>query len=142
LIISSCDLQVENPIPEAGNNPEYGSWLIPKNQVIIKKSEEDLEPPLQNPDFIQASEVTYLDPDDRVLGVYIDGTIRAYPIRIMNYHEVVNDVFQQHEVMISYDPLTGTAAAWNRGNLKGFTSLFKSSIYVYNSHHILIDEEY
>lgn len=141
LILCACDLQVENPLPGSGDDPEYANWQIPKNQVIIKKSEENLIPPLQNPDFIQASEVTYLDPDDRILGVNIDGTIRAYPIRILNYHEVVNDLFQQYEIMVSYDPLTGTAAAWDRGNLKGFSSLFSESIYVYNSNHILFDEE-
>lgn len=139
LILSACE--VENPVPDTGVIAEYANWLIPKNQLIIKKTAEDLEPPLQNPDFIQASEVTYLDPDDHVLGVRIDGTMRAYPVRILNYHEVINDLFQQHEVMISYDPLTGTAAAWDRGNLKGFSSSYKSSIYVYNSHHILVDEE-
>jgi hypothetical protein len=141
VMITSCDLNVENPSPDPRENPEYANWLIPKNQVIIKETEDHLEPPLKNPDFQVTSEVNFLSPDDRVLGVNIDGSLRAYPICILNYHEVVNDLFLHHEIMICYAPFTGTAAAWDRGNLKGFASSFKTSVYIYNSNHILFDEE-
>jgi hypothetical protein len=141
LFIASCDLNVENPQPDPKENPEYANWLIPKNRVIIRNSAGDLIPPINEPAFMLTSEVNFLRDDDQILGVYIDGSIRAYPIPILNYHEVVNDIFQQHDMMISYSPLSGTAAAWDRGNLKSFRSFFRTSIYIYNSSHILFDEE-
>jgi hypothetical protein len=140
LFITACDLNVESPEPDPKENPEYTNWLIPKNRVIIRSSAGDLLPPINKPEFILTSEVDFLREDDQVLGLFIDGSIRAYPIPILNYHEVVNDIFQQHDLMISYSPLSGTAAAWDRGNMKGFSSFFRTSIYVYNSNHILFDE--
>jgi hypothetical protein len=141
LITTSCDLNVENPAPDPRENPEYANWLIPRTQVIIRETEENLKPPLLEPDFQLTFEASYLSAEDLVLGVNIDGNLRAYPLHILNYHEVINDLIQQRKIMICYAPLTGTSAAWDRGNLKGFSSSFKSSRYIYNSNHILYDEE-
>ena len=49
-------------------------------------------PDLQNPNTISAEEADYLEIYDRVLGVSINGEDRAYPLRIVNAHEMVNDV--------------------------------------------------
>ena len=49
-------------------------------------------PDLTNPPIISASEATYLSTSDRVFGVSINGEHRAYPLRIMNPHELANDV--------------------------------------------------
>jgi len=140
-VLTVCDLNVENPAPDPRTNPEYANWLIPKSEIVVRSSVEDLVPPLDNPTFLMLPEATYLKEDDRVLGVNIDGILRAYPISILNYHEVVNDHFQVADIMISYSPLTGTAALWDRGNMKGFFSSFSTSKYIFNSNHILFDDE-
>ena len=49
-------------------------------------------PELNNPPVIPASEADYLEPDDRVFGISINGEHRAYPLRILNLHEMANDV--------------------------------------------------
>jgi len=49
-------------------------------------------PDLRNPQFQNADEQTFMNPDDRVFGVEINGDARAYPLRIVNAHEMVNDV--------------------------------------------------
>ena len=49
-------------------------------------------PDLINPPVISADEADYLNPDDRVFGVSINGEHRAYPLRILNPHEMANDV--------------------------------------------------
>ena len=49
-------------------------------------------PDLRNPKFEDADEQTFMNPDDRVFGVEINGDARAYPLRIVNAHEMVNDV--------------------------------------------------
>ena len=49
-------------------------------------------PDLTDPPVISAEEATYLSASDRVFGVSINGEHRAYPLRIMNPHELTNDV--------------------------------------------------
>ena len=49
-------------------------------------------PDLSDPKFEDAAEQTFMNPDDRVFGVEINGDVRAYPLRIVNAHEMVNDV--------------------------------------------------
>ena len=49
-------------------------------------------PDLIDPPVISASEAEYLLPDDRVFGVSINGEHRAYPLRILNPHEMANDI--------------------------------------------------
>lgn len=49
-------------------------------------------PDLQSPKNIPAEEADYLGPDERVFGVSINGEHRAYPLRITNPHEMVNDM--------------------------------------------------
>ena len=48
-------------------------------------------PDLRDPDFLQPQDADYMNTDDRVFGVRINGETRAYPLRIVNAHEMVND---------------------------------------------------
>ena len=49
-------------------------------------------PDLRNPTFFEPGEADYLQPGDRVFGLEINGDARAYPLRIVNAHEMVNDI--------------------------------------------------
>ena len=48
-------------------------------------------PDLRRPTFLDAGEADYMNPDDRVFGLEINGDVRAYPLRVVNAHEMVND---------------------------------------------------
>ena len=58
--------------------------------------------PLDNPVMIAAGEATYMQPDDRVLGVTVAGESRAYPINMMTYHHVAHDVIGGEPVLITF----------------------------------------
>ena len=62
----------------------------------------DAIPPLESPKHIPASQAGYLEPDDRVFGVSINGEHRAYPLRIMNGHEMANDVLGGEPISLAY----------------------------------------
>ena len=49
-------------------------------------------PDLRNPPVVPANEAWYMEAADRVFGVSINGEARAYPLRILNAHEMANDV--------------------------------------------------
>ena len=80
-------------------DPQMGAFLYSGVKARIRLEEivwggvpKDGIPDLTNPPLISAEAATYLDPSDRVFGVSINGEQRAYPLRILNAHEMANDV--------------------------------------------------
>ena len=69
--------------------------------------------PYDAPVFGSADAVR-LDPDDKVLAVTIDGQARAYPIRTMGYHHIVNDTVGGVPIAVTYCTLCHTGLVWNR----------------------------
>ena len=61
-------------------------------EVVWGGVKKDGIPDLNQPPAIPAGQATYLQDSDRVFGVSINGEHRAYPLRILNPHEMANDV--------------------------------------------------
>ena len=59
-------------------------------------------PDLTNPLIVTAADAGYLSPEARVLGVTIDDDSRAYPLRIVNAHEMVNDVVGGEPISLAW----------------------------------------
>ena len=58
--------------------------------------------PLDNPLFIAADETDYFGDEDLVLGVEFAGEVRAYPVRMLRYHHVVNDTVGGEPLLVTY----------------------------------------
>jgi hypothetical protein len=95
-------------------------------------------PAISRPRFLSADEAGFLGPDDRVLGISLNGVRRAYPIRILNHHEIVNDRFDEESIVITYCPLCGSGMAF-RGDIDGRRLIFGVSGLLYNSDVLLYD---
>ena len=92
--------------------------------------------------MIPAADATYLNPDDLVFGVEIDGDDRAYPLRIMNWHEMANDVVGGVPVSLAYCTLCGAAILFDGrvdGRSPAFT--FGSSGLLYRSNKLMYDRQ-
>lgn len=59
-------------------------------------------PSLDSPIFTSPEEATYLDPNERVFGIVVNGEARAYPERIMRVHELSNDVVGGRPIALIY----------------------------------------
>lgn len=59
-------------------------------------------PDLRDPNIIPSDEADYLEADERVFGVSINGEHRAYPLRITNPHEMVNDVLGGEPISLAW----------------------------------------
>ncbi len=59
-------------------------------------------PALLEPSFISPAEAASLRPKDLVLGVSMEGASKAYPIRILNWHELVNDRIGSRPILVSW----------------------------------------
>jgi hypothetical protein len=72
-------------------------------------------PSIDDPKFVGADAVDFLDPGDPVFGVVRDGVVKAYPQKILVNHEIVNDHLGDLPVAVTYCPLTGTVQGFERG---------------------------
>ena len=74
----------------------------------------DIIPPLDNPEFERVSEAAqWLDSREPGVLFALDGDARFYPLRILTFHEVVNDNFAGRPVVVTYCPLCNTAVVFN-----------------------------
>ncbi len=99
-------------------------------------------PSLDNPDLIAAPEATYLLDDDLVFGVEINGDARAYPLRIMGWHEMFNDVIGGKPVALAYCTLCGAGVLYETsvaGQAQPF--VFGSSGFLYRSNKLMFDRQ-
>jgi len=75
---------------------------------------------------------------DRVVGIEIAGEARAYPLRLLRWHEAVNDVVGGRAVAITYSPLSGGVAVWDR-IVDGREVSLAISGWLHNSNTLLYD---
>ena len=91
-------------------DPRFGEFLAPAAdgsrinvfEIAWGGVRPDGIPDLQNAPVVTADEQNYLHPDDRVFGVSINGEHRAYPLRIVNAHEMANDVLGGEPIALAY----------------------------------------
>ncbi len=74
------------------------------------------------------------------MGIAINGVAHAYPIRILNYHEIVNDVIGGTSVVVTYCPLCGSGAAFDAA-IDERSYEFGVSGLLYNSDVLMYDRE-
>ena len=97
-------------------------------------------PSLDHATMIAADEADYLLDDDLVFGVEINGDVRAYPLRIMGWHEMVNDVIGGVPVALAYCTLCGSGILFET-QLEGQDQplVFGSSGLLYRSNKLMLD---
>jgi len=63
-----------------------GEWLIKKDEIFDGGPGKDGIPSVDNPQFTNVNDASYLLDDDLVIGIKIGGTIKAYPHPILDWH--------------------------------------------------------
>lgn len=120
------------------NGFEMINLLIPKREIHMGGPPRDGIPAINQPQFVEATNASDIYEDDYVLGVYWNGIAKAYPIRIMDHHEIVNDLFDNKAVTVTYCPLCGSGLAF-KANFDGKQQTFGVSGLLYNSDVLLYD---
>ncbi len=114
--------------------------LIPVTQINFGGPDKDGIPSIDKPDFVMAGFAAFLRNDDQVLGLVRGKTVRAYPLPILNWHEVVNDRIGKDPVVITFCPLCGTGVAFD-ARVAGRELSFGVSGLLYNSDVLLYDRQ-
>lgn len=114
--------------------------LVPIEEIKDGGPGKDGIPSIDNPNFINTDENNFLTSRDEILGVNFNGVVKAYPIKIMNRHEIVNDYFGDVPVAITFCPLCGSGVGVKAMGEKQRLSFGVSGL-LYNSDVLLYDRE-
>jgi len=120
---------------EDSNMSEASEWLVDRSDVT---GQLNLFPLSNQPEFKSVSEVS-LSNEDLVAMVNFGSEIRVYPYAFTNSFEVVNDVFKNLNISVSYCPITKSGICFDR-NMNGGVSTFRASGYLYNDNLMPYDE--
>lgn len=123
---------------------DNGEWLIPKNKVIDGGPGKDGIPALTDPAFVDLSSAGYINDEDLVIVFRSGETVRFYPHKILDWHEIINDDINGKSLAVSYCPLTGTAIGLKRTvmvNGQNKSTTFGVSGLLYNTNLILYDRQ-
>ncbi|MFQ5838857.1 MAG: DUF3179 domain-containing protein [Thermoplasmata archaeon] len=97
-------------------------------------------PSIDSPRFMSREEAdSFLRPEDIVFGIVYQGVVRAYPQRILVWHEIVNDTFGGEEVSVTYCPLTGSQIAFLGRSTDGSPLTFGTTGSLVNSNLLMYD---
>ncbi|HIP70146.1 MAG TPA: DUF3179 domain-containing protein, partial [Anaerolineae bacterium] len=136
----------------SGIDPGFGEFLQDEYPARLRVEEivwggvkVDGIPALDNPEMLTAVEADYLNPWDVVFGIAINGDARAYPLRILDWHEMANDVIGGVPVSLAYCTLCGAAIAYDGRSTDAdgqpITYDFGSSGFLYRSNKLMYDRQ-
>jgi hypothetical protein len=126
-------------------DPRFREYFADRPRALIRLDEirwggvwRDGIPPLQNPKMIRAREARYLADGDIVFGVAIDGDVRAYPKRILAWHEMVKDTIAGRPLAGVYCTLCGAMILYDV-TVNGVHHELGTSGFLYRSNKLMYD---
>jgi hypothetical protein len=97
-----------------GWQTDFTESSIAFDEIVAGGPPRDGIPSIDDPLFVEASEVTDVDDREPVIVFPLEGTPRAYPLRVLIWHEIVNDEILGVPVAVTYCPLCNSAVVFDR----------------------------
>ncbi len=99
---------------EDPDDPALPTPLVDTGEIVSGGPPPDGIPSIDQPRFLGVDQVGFLADEEPVLVLGIGSDVRAYPVQIMTWHEIVNDTVDGVPVSVSYCPLCNSAVAYDR----------------------------
>jgi len=128
-----------DPAFSAFLNPDFPS-RIRWDELVWGGVKKDGIPPLENPRTVSVDSAGYLYDNDPVFGLELNGVFRAYPVRIFNWHELINTQVGGRKISIIYCTLCGVSIAYD-GEWQGRQLTFGTSGLLYRSNKLMYDRQ-
>ena len=116
-----------------------GETLIRLDEIVWGGVRQDGIPPLRDPAMLAAEDAGYLEDDHIVFGISVDGDARAYPKRILGWHEMFVDTVGGVPVAGVYCTLCGTVILY-RTEHEGVNHRLGTSGFLYRSNKLMYDQ--
>jgi hypothetical protein len=146
----------EDAPPRVGDGRHVASYgfvlvpsLVPPEEIVAAGLPKDGLPALTTPPLLDAAGVDslnhaergkYLVAGDRVIGLALGGSARAYPLRVLAWHEITDDTLGGRPVAITYSPLCDACAAFGR-EVGGQVREFRVSGLLHDSNLLMYDRQ-
>jgi hypothetical protein len=124
----------------------FGEYFSPQRAADVSLAEvrwggvlQDGIPPLREPEMIDAKDATYLDDDNIVFGLEVNGDVRAYPKRILAWHEMFDDTVGGVRVVGVYCTLCGSMILYE-SMVDGIRHEMGTSGFLYRSNKLMYDK--
>lgn len=95
-------------------NTDFSKSSIPLDEITSGGPPRDGIPPIDEPVFLPVAEAAGLPDTEPVIGLVIGGDARAYPLRVLIWHEIVNDEVGGVPVTVTFCPLCNAAMVFDR----------------------------
>lgn len=122
------------------NGFDVSNATIPVAEIFSGGPPRDGIPSIDAPKFIRPAGAKFMRDDDIVLSLTRSGSTRAYPLRILVWHEIVNDTLGDEPIFVTYCPLCGTGMVFDR-DIGGKVRTFGVSGLLYQSDVLMYDRQ-
>lgn len=105
----------ETPRPYPGfTKTDMSKIAVDTREIRQGCPRKDCIPAVDDPVYVPASEITVLGEKEPVMRLEINGDLRAYPLRALMFHEIVNDTVGGVPVSVTFCPLCNSAIVFDR----------------------------
>lgn len=116
---------------------------IPLSEATSTEIEalRDRIPPIEQPVYVAAADIDILADEDLILGYVTDsGQAYAYPVKILNFHEIVNERLEGVPLVVTYCPLCRSGVVYDR-RLDGRELTFGNTSALYDNDMVMYDHQ-
>jgi len=93
---------------------DFTKTSIDFGEILSGGPPKDGIPSIDKPTFVPVANMRDLSSSEPVIGLVVNGDARAYPLRILTWHEIVNDTVGGVPVVVTYCPLCNSAIVFDR----------------------------
>ncbi|MDP6882701.1 MAG: DUF3179 domain-containing protein [Rhodospirillales bacterium] len=119
---------------------DFSKHSIDYSEIFSGGVRKDGIPAIDDPKFVPIGQVSGLAETEPVVGVTVNGVSRAYPLRILMYHEIANDTLGGVPITVTYCPLCNSSIVFDR-RLDGRVFDFGTTGNLRNSDLVMYDRQ-
>ncbi len=123
-----------------GWQTDFSKHSVPYGEIFSGGPPRDGIPSIDDPVFVAPAKITNLGDMEPVIRLDLNGDIRAYPLQVLTWHEIVNDVVAGIPVAVTYCPLCNSAIVFDR-RVDGKTLEFGTTGLLRNSDLVMYDRQ-